>query len=143
ITKSLSIVSDKNYNLSGNEDFVIFLTSKLITCFIDGFTLKMKSSQLLIYSMEVNIYIGFETLKMKCTQYGICGQVAFKNASTLVFSKSGGRAAVFGRAQKKCWGLPPDRIPPRKVRGGYLTSSVHNMLIMSSWRLAAAEVPWR
>src|ERR1700737_1586236 len=100
MTKSLSIVSDKTYNLSANEVFVIFFTSKLLTCFIGFFTLKMKSSQLLIYSMKVNIYIGFETLKMKCTQYGICGQVAFKNASTIVFSKSGRRAAVFGRVQK-------------------------------------------
>src|ERR1700738_2481662 len=113
MTKSLSIVSEKNYNLNANEDFVIFLTSKLITCFIDGFTLKMKSSQLLIYSMKVNIYIGFETLKMKRTQYGICGQVAFKNASTLVFSKLGGRATVFGRVQKKCGGAAPDKISPR------------------------------
>src|ERR1700737_3644089 len=112
MTKSLSIVSAKNYNLSGNEDFVIFLTSKLITCFIDGFTLKMKSSQLLIYSMEVNIYIGFETLKMKCTQYGICGQVAFKNASTLVFSKSGGR-------RKNVGGCPLTKYsPPEKFVGG-------------------------
>ena len=36
------MVSHKNYNLSTNEDFVIFLTSKLITCCIGGFTLKMK-----------------------------------------------------------------------------------------------------
>src|ERR1700737_2020045 len=100
MTKFLSIVSDKNYNLNVDEDFVIFLTSKFITCFIGGFTLKMNSNQLLIYSMKVNIYIGFETLKMKCTQYGICGQVAFKNATTIVFSKSGRRAAVFGRVQK-------------------------------------------
>ena len=71
MTKTLSIVSDKNYNLNANEDFVIFLTSKLNTCFIGGFTLKMKSSQLFIYSMEVNINIGFGTLKMKCTQYGV------------------------------------------------------------------------
>ena len=28
--------------------------------------------------MEVHIYIGFETLEVKCTQYGICSQVAFK-----------------------------------------------------------------
>src|ERR1700738_720627 len=121
MTKSHSIVSDKNYNLNGNEDFVIFLTSKLISCFIDGFTLKMKSSQLLIYSREVNIYIGFETLKMKCTQYGICGQVGFKNASTLVFSKSGGRAAVFGRAQKNVGDCSlTEYSPPRKARGGVL-----------------------
>jgi hypothetical protein len=37
-------------------------------------------NQLLIYLMEVTIYIGFWTLKMKCTQYGSCGQVACKTA---------------------------------------------------------------
>ena len=68
MTKTLSMVSHKNYNLSANESFVTFLTSKLITWFIGSFTLKMKFSQLLIYSMEVNIYIEFETLKVKCTQ---------------------------------------------------------------------------
>jgi len=71
MTKTLAMVSHKNYNLSANEGFVMFLTSKFVTCFIDGFTLKRKSSQLLIYSMEVNFYIGFWTLKMKCTQYGL------------------------------------------------------------------------
>ena len=100
MTKILLIVSHKNYKLSANEDFVIFLTSKLITCFIGGFTLKMKFSQLFIYSMEVNIYVGFETLKMKCTQYGICGLVAFKNARTIIFSKSDGQTVIFGRVQK-------------------------------------------
>ena len=33
--------------------------------------------------MEVNIYIGFWTLKMKCTQYGLYGQAAFKNARVM------------------------------------------------------------
>ena len=36
------MVSCRNYNLNANEGFVIFLTSKLITCFIGGFTLAMK-----------------------------------------------------------------------------------------------------
>ena len=36
------MVSRKNHNLNANEGFVIFLTSKLITCFIGGFTLTMK-----------------------------------------------------------------------------------------------------
>ena len=36
------MVSRKNYNLDTNEGFVIFLTSKLITCFIGGFILIMK-----------------------------------------------------------------------------------------------------
>ena len=30
--------------------------------------------------MKVNIYIGFWTLKMKCIQYGLYGQAAFKHA---------------------------------------------------------------
>ena len=43
MTKTLSKVSHKNYNLNANESFVMFFPSKLITSFIDGFTLKMKS----------------------------------------------------------------------------------------------------
>ena len=83
MTKTLSIVSHKNYNLSVNEGFVIFLTSKLIKCFIDGFTLKMKSqstAHLLNESKHV-----FWTLKMKRTQYGLYGQAAFKNARAILY----------------------------------------------------------
>ena len=39
--------------------------------------------------MEIHIYIGFWTLEMKCTQYGICGEVAFKNARAMVFLEVG------------------------------------------------------
>ena len=46
MTKTLLMVSYKNYNPNANEGFVIFLTSKLITCFVDGFTLKMKSQSI-------------------------------------------------------------------------------------------------
>ena len=89
--------------------------------------------------MEVNIYIGFETLKMKCNQYGICEQVAFKNASTLVFSKSGWRAAVFGRVQENCRGLPSDRIfpSPEKFVRGSLTSSftINHIFVVNAMTL--------
>ena len=37
------MISHNNYNLGANEGFVIFRTSKLISSFIDGFTVKMKS----------------------------------------------------------------------------------------------------
>ena len=37
------MLSYKNYNLNANEGFVMFLTSKLIKCFFDSFTLKRKS----------------------------------------------------------------------------------------------------
>ena len=43
MTKTLSMISHKNYNLNANEGFVILLTSKLITCFFFCFILKMKS----------------------------------------------------------------------------------------------------
>ena len=119
--KTLSMASHKNHNLSASEGFIIFLTSKLFTYFIGSFTLKMNPNQLLIYSVKVNIYIGFWTLKMKWTQYGICGSVTFKNARAMVFSKSGGRAAVFGRVQKiwNFWpgGCPCPNLPP--LRGNF------------------------
>jgi hypothetical protein len=54
---TLSMVSHKNFNLNASEGFVMILTSKLITCFIDNFTL-INPNQLLIYSIEVKIYIG-------------------------------------------------------------------------------------
>ena len=56
MTKTLSIVSHKNHNLSGNEDLVIFLISKLTTCFIGGLTLKMKSKSI-AYLLNKNEHI--------------------------------------------------------------------------------------
>ena len=50
------MVSPKKYNLSANEGFVVFLTSRLITCFIGGFTRKMKS-QLIAYSRNGSEHI--------------------------------------------------------------------------------------
>ena len=47
MTKILSLVCHKNNNLNANEGFVImFLNSKLITCFVDNFTLKRKSQSI-------------------------------------------------------------------------------------------------
>ena len=57
------MVSHKNYNLNVNEDFVMFLTSKLITCFIDGFTSRMKSqsiSYILIGSTHIYWVLDLE-----------------------------------------------------------------------------------
>jgi hypothetical protein len=42
MTKTLSMVSRKNYNLNAKWGFCHFLTSKLIICFIDGFTPRRK-----------------------------------------------------------------------------------------------------
>ena len=51
MTKTLSMVSHKNDNHSAKEGFVIFLTSKLIKCFIGSFTLKTKS-QSIVYVLN-------------------------------------------------------------------------------------------
>ena len=50
------MVNYKNHNLNANEGFVIFLTSKLGTCFIGGFTLKMKL-QSIAYLLNGSGYI--------------------------------------------------------------------------------------
>ena len=40
------MVSQKNYNLNVHADFAMFLTSKLITCFIDGFISGMETQSI-------------------------------------------------------------------------------------------------
>jgi hypothetical protein len=68
----------------------MFLTSKLITCFIDGFTLKMESQSIAyLLNESEHIYIGFWTLKVTCTQYELYRQAAFKNARAIILSKVG------------------------------------------------------
>ena len=57
MTKTLPMISHKNYNLSANEDFVISFTSKMITCFIDGFTSKMESQSIAYLLNEIYIHI--------------------------------------------------------------------------------------
>jgi hypothetical protein len=52
--------------------------------------------------MEVIMYIEFWTLEMKCTQYGICEEVAFKNARATIFLEVGqgkSRKSQFLRGQ--------------------------------------------
>ena len=49
------------------------LNTKLNTYFIDGFTSRIKP-QSIAYLLRESAYTGLWTLKMKCTQYGICGQ---------------------------------------------------------------------
>ena len=52
----------------------------------------------------MNIYIGLWTLRVKCIQYGICGQVAFKNARAMIFFEIGraGRQQ-FSVGSRKFW----------------------------------------
>jgi hypothetical protein len=56
--------------------------------------MKSQSIAYLLNESE-HIYIGFWTLEMKCTQYGICGEVVFKNVRAKVFWKLGRAARGF------------------------------------------------
>ena len=122
------MVSHKNYNLNVNEEFCKFLTSKLITFFIDGFTSGM-NSQLVAYllSGSAHIYIGFETLKVKCTHYGNYSQMAFKNARAMLFLKLGGAGNNFQSGSKISWeGCPRPNMTPPIVRKGDFMSDLNN-----------------
>ena len=77
-------MSQKNYNLSANEGFVIILTSKLITCFIDSFTSKTKC-QSIAYLLNENEHIYW----ISDTQYGLYEQAVFKNARVILISEVG------------------------------------------------------
>ena len=112
----------KNY-LNFSEGFVMILTSKLmIISFIHNNTLKIKSQPIVCYSMEVIIYIGLWALEVKCTQYGIYEEVVFKNASAMIFLKSGRTGSNFRLdseiLKNKLCGLAQPDLTPLKVRGG-------------------------
>ena len=74
----------------------------------------------------MHIYIGFETLKVKCTQYGICSQAAFKNERAIFFLKLGEAGSNFradskkSRAGAKCLrdGCLRLDLTPLEARGG-------------------------
>ena len=50
---------------------------------------------------SAHIYIGFETLKAKCTQYGTCSQAAFKNARAMFFFVFGWDGQLFSHGFEK------------------------------------------
>ena len=76
-------------------------------------------------------YVLFWILKVKCTQYGICGEVAFKNARAMIFSKSGEAGKVFRSGPKNLnffvGQLPlPVSTSPKKLVGGKILSALQN-----------------
>ena len=80
------MVSHKNYHLNANEDFFISLTSKLITYFIDGFTLGMKS-KIISYVLSGSEHIIILIILI------------------IVYSPTG-RATFSGWVQKILWDCP-------------------------------------
>ena len=91
---------------------------------MDSFTSKMKSQSILylLNKSDHNLYIGFWTLKVKNTQYGISAEVALKNARAMIFSKLGGADSSFWSYPVipiSLWGLPlPASTSPKRLLGG-------------------------
>ena len=92
--------------------------------------------------MEVNIYIEIWTLKVKCAQYRICSQAAFKNARAMFLSKLGGVGSSFRLGSKISQdGCPRlDLTPPKVCRGVFnvyhapLIGHSHILVVGSSER---------
>ena len=127
MTKTLSMVSHKNYNLSANEGFVIFLTSKVITCFICGFTLKMKSqpiAYLLNGSEDIYWILDLEGEVHSIWDLWINGLQECKGNG---FFKVGRAGSSFWSGSENLDGrlpLPEATSPEKFVGGGSLMSSV-------------------
>ena len=126
------MVSHKKYNLSANEGCVIFLTFKLITCYIGGFTLKMKS-QSIAYLLNESEHI-YWTLDLEGEVHSIWDSWT----SGLQECKGNGFFEV-GRVGNNFWSGPknlnfldawvplPKSTSPKKFVGGEL-NILHNFL---------------
>ena len=102
------VVSCKLYNLNANEGFVIFLTSKLITCFIGGSTLTMKPQSIAHLLLEsAHIYWILDLEGKVHSVWGLWVSGLQECKSNDFFLKSGRRATIFGRVN-----FFPGRLPP-------------------------------
>ena len=122
MTKTLWMVSRKNYNLNANKGFAIFLISKLITCFIGSFALTM-TPQSIAHSLNGSEHT-YWNLYLEGEVHSIwdLGVSAFKNAREMSFLTYGMRVEIFGRNQKNLifWagGYPCPILTLRKVCEG-------------------------
>ena len=100
--KTLTMVSHKNYNLNANEGFVIFFTSKLIACFIGGFTLTMKPqliAHLLNGSEHIYWILDLQGEVHSTWDLWVSGLQECKSNEFLQ-NRVGGYAIVFSQVQK-------------------------------------------
>ena len=87
MTKILSMVSHKIYNMNANEGFVIFLTFKLIACYIDAFLLEMKSQSIsYLLNGSEHIYWILDIESEGHSMWVVLTR-AFRNASAILFFK--------------------------------------------------------
>ena len=118
----------------------MFLTFKLITCFIDGFTIGMKSQSIAYILMRsactrtrahthTHTYIlGFRPWKWRALDMGFVDKQLSRMQGWLFFRSCAGRATIsvgFKKISKFYGGLPqPAFALPYKFIGGTLTSTI-------------------
>ena len=124
------MVSHKNHNLNANEGFVIFLTFKLTTCFINGFISKMKSKSIAcLVSESGHIYWILDLEDMMHSRWVIWISGLQECKGNFIFQSQAEWATIFNQDLKILhfmWGLPggarlqaPDPIHhPLKVHRG-------------------------
>ena len=116
------MATHKKYHLYANEECIISLSFTLMTCFMDGFTLGMKSQSiayLLSGSKRIYWILGLEVEVHWI--WGFVDWVALKNARTTLFESRTIYATFFGRAQKNllrvAQGLRVASLGPYPIRG--------------------------
>ena len=130
MAKTRSILTYNNYNPDANEGYVIFSTSKLITCFIEGFTLKMKSQLITcVLNRSEHVYwilnLGGEVHSI--WDLWINGLQECKGND---FSKVGRAEGQSFQSGPKKLNFPDGRLPlpkstsPKKFVEGFLTSPI-------------------
>ena len=119
------MVSHKSHNFIGNEGFEIFLASKLIICFIDNFTSKMKIqtiAYLLNESEHMYWILDLEGEVHSIWDWRISGLQKCNNNG---FFKVGRGGLKFLGGSKKSrvryGGCPCPYLPPPKARKGRFT----------------------
>ena len=118
------MVNHKNYNLKVDKDFVNFLTSKLITCVIDGFTSRVKSQSiayLLIGSAHIYWVLDSEGEVHSIWDLQSSGLQKYKG---FVFSKMSGTGINFRLgseiSREDC--PNPDLTPPIVCKGDLISA---------------------
>ena len=122
MTKTFSMVSNKNHNLNANEGCVIFLTFKLITCYIDGFILNMKSQSVpYLLNGREHIYWNLDIENEGHIMWVIWTSGLRECNGNFIFQSRA--VAILDRHLKYfrfvLWGLPKCAYPPSAHFGPY------------------------
>ena len=101
----IQMVRLKNYNFNVNEDFVMFLISKLITCFITGSTSGMKSQSIACLSTNwmYTYILDFRPWRWSAFNMGFVVKQPSRMQGQYFFRSWAGQATCFGQVQIFLW----------------------------------------